>query len=305
MHAPPPDGEQDGSDQREGRRDPHRPVVSGGRWCHGRPRIAFDEPRPLERSGVLRRLRARANAAPSSPPPPTASPRVDDITDPRLRQQAGPEHGRERRRDPGAHTVTSSRMFSSVASPIPLTSTNWSTEVNGRSQSGSRRWPGRSPRRRRAAPRARSPRGVDVDQPGHAATAPPTQAAPRSPSRGTRTWMPSASGAARFSDSSSARAARRIDRVDHPRPLFELVHAGTAHPTGDVHEDHDLRRRAGRRREYRGPVRPGISATSIGRGSDRTYHRPAPPSVTAGARPGQPAPRARAPPRARGSSLRT
>jgi hypothetical protein len=56
----------------------------------------------------------------------------------------------------------------------------------------------------------------------------------------------------RLEQRARAGAPRRIDRVDHPRALFELVHAGTAHPTGDVHEDHDLRRRAGRRRSHRG-----------------------------------------------------
>ena len=135
VHAPPPDRQQERARERERERRPHRPVLSDRRRRDRGPEIACsrrDEPGALE---GRQRLRAAGRERQRRPQQPAADrqpdPRVDEFADPRLHQQAGPEHGRERRCDPGAHTVTRSRMFSSVASPIPLTSSSWSTEVNG------------------------------------------------------------------------------------------------------------------------------------------------------------------------------
>ena len=135
VHAPPPDRQQERTRERERERRPDRSVVADRRGGDRGPEIARrrgDEPGALERRT---RLRATGRERQRRPQQPAAGrqpdPRVDELADPWLHQQAGPEHGRERRCDRGAHTVTRSRMFSSVASPIPLTSSSWSTEVNG------------------------------------------------------------------------------------------------------------------------------------------------------------------------------
>src|SRR6266542_575697 len=75
----------------------------------------------------------------------------------------------------------------------------------------------------------------------------------------TRICVPSASGAARFSASSAGAppgAARRLDGVDDPITLVELVDPRTANPARDIDQDGNdtrrARRRSARRRRRRG-----------------------------------------------------
>jgi hypothetical protein len=133
VHGPPPDGDQECSGERHQQsRHSRAGGVRGRDRLDERAQVAFDQPGALERRIVAGRAwrttdRGRKQQGAAEHP----RPRVRERADPSLGEQARPHGGRERRRDPRAHTVTSSRMFSSVASPIPLTSSSWSTEANG------------------------------------------------------------------------------------------------------------------------------------------------------------------------------
>ena len=108
------------------------------------------------------------------------------------------------------------------------------------------------------------------------------------PGFGTTICVPSVSGAARFSDVRSApflAPPGAVDRVDHAVARRELVHAGLAHPSGDVDDDrHGTRRRRARSTAGDRPTRPARRRRPAPRcrpdcGSDRMYQSPAPSSV--------------------------
>src|SRR4029453_1552193 len=135
VHAPPPDREQERAHERERERRPDRSFSADRRRRDRVPKVrrtGLDETGALERPGTFRPPRREGQRGAEQP---TAGrqpdPRVGELADPWLQQEAGPEDGCERRRDPGTHTVTNSRIASKIASPIPLTSRSSSTVANG------------------------------------------------------------------------------------------------------------------------------------------------------------------------------
>jgi hypothetical protein len=133
VHLAPPNAEEERPDERDEHGGNDRAAAARGRESlDGIGALAFEQASALER-WIARAVAwsARDGGREQERAAEQPHPRVRECPDPRLRQQARPQHGGERGRDPRAHTVTSSRMSSSVASPIPLTSSSWSTDVKG------------------------------------------------------------------------------------------------------------------------------------------------------------------------------
>src|SRR4029453_12201777 len=135
VHAPPPDREQERAHERERERRPGRSFPADRRGRDRVPKVAWtglDETGALERPGTFhppgREGQCRADQPPADRHP---APGAGEPAETWWQRQAGPDEGCERRRDPGAHTGTSSRIDSKIASPMPLTSRSSSTVANG------------------------------------------------------------------------------------------------------------------------------------------------------------------------------
>ena len=231
-----------------------------------------------------------AAAAPSHPAPSAANPAPSTSqgsTHPGIRGHArmptanaaaadGSIHGPT----PCPYTVTWSRISSSVAGPIPLTSIRSSTDANGPFCS---RYSTIVAARTSPMPESVSSSVADAElmlrRPPATPGAPPGGGAARGARLRHEDLRPVGERRREVQQAQvrlRQRPAGPLDRVDHAVALDELVDAGLTDRAGDVHDQHDRRAR----RRGRLARRPDSARAIVtGLGSERAYHSPAPPST--------------------------
>ena len=262
---------------RQGEASPHRaaaidvavPRAAGGTSIVGSRRRARRVPAAratMRRPGSApRRARERARRRRRARALRTASHTQASTASPIQGRTSSPDHsaGGERRKEPAAHTVTSSRIESRIASPMPLTSTSWSTDVNG---PFAVRWSMMRCAITSPIPGSASRSVADAvltltSPPADAPVLPDRRSAGRSLARHEDLRPVDQQGreVQRLQERARPGTAGSLDRVDDPGSLGERVDARVADPSRDVDEQRGAggraRLRGARRRWARSPSR--------------------------------------------------